>query len=265
MRHLKMLFKLVYYSLLSLNFRPFRLKMALSNVEFKPYYQPIMCTKTGCVLGYEVLARWISNNDVILPDRFIHYIEKYGLLDALTSSLLEQAYEELGALSKQQWLSVNISPSMLESDFIYQYFKSKKFKYAERIKLEITERIPISDFTVINEQITALSKEGFEFSIDDFGEGYCDISYISKLNVNTIKLDKSLVLDICLNVKKQRILKAILALSKQLNLQVIGEGVEDKETAMLLTNIGVSMQQGFFYGKPSHNLLITENMNYQRC
>ncbi|WP_261858594.1 EAL domain-containing protein [Photobacterium sanguinicancri] len=226
------------------------IRKAIANNEFKPYYQPIMCTKTGCALGYEVLARWVNDNDVILPDRFIHYIEKFGLLDALTSSLLEQAYEELDTLPKQQWLSVNISPSMLESDFLYQYFKSKKFRYAERIKLEITERILISDFTVINEKITALSDRGFEFSIDDFGEGYCDISYISKLNVNTIKVDKSLVIGMSHNIKKQKMLRAILALCQQLNLQVIVEGVEDKETSLLLSSFGISKQQGFFYEKP---------------
>jgi len=121
---------------------------------------------------------------------------------------------------------------------------------AHFLELELTESMLMDDTNYVQKQINELRALGISFSIDDFGTGYSNLGYLTKFNVSTLKLDRSFVMNICHSTNELQIVKAIIEMSKSLGITNVAEGVEDKETASLLTELGCEMGQGYFWSKP---------------
>lgn len=230
---------------------------ALREGQFCFYLQP-QVSVTGKVLGGEALVRWIHpERGLVPPDKFISILERTGLICRLDLSIWELACKKL-----REWkdmgqanyhISVNISPKDFYFTDIYKVFTGLVEKYEinpRNLRLEITETAVMSDFKKQLVLIQRLQEYGFCVEMDDFGSGYSSLNMLKDMTVDTLKVDMEFLRKTD-NIERSRtILKMIIALSKQLGMEVITEGVETKEHVDFLTDIGCDIFQGYYFAKP---------------
>lgn len=230
-----------------------RLSTAIYNNEIVAWLQPLIAAGTGEVIGAEVLARWHEPEmGWIPPSVFIPMAESLGLIDRLGQSVWQQALHAFPGLPDDHRLSVNLSKRQLFSGSIVQQFcddiRAANIKPGQ-IMLEITEGIALSDVEYAHERITELDAHGFGIAIDDFGTGYSSLSQLHEIPARELKLDISFVRRIH-EKSGYGIVNAIISIANSLNMECVAEGVEDAQTAELLTSMGVDILQGYHFAKP---------------
>lgn len=233
------------------------LRHALSNNEFVLYYQPQIDTESHKIIGAEALIRWIHpKHGMIPPDQFIPVAEETGLILDIGEWVLEQA-----AWQAKTWLdqgmdigavAVNIAGPQITKEDLTEKVKSVLKRHnlpPKHLALELTET-----FIMTNEQtirhLQQLSELGIELAIDDFGTGYSSLSYLKKLPIDKLKIDKSFIGDIPIDTDDMAICRTIIALSENLGLCVLAEGVETMEQSNYLKQYGCTLVQGYGYSKP---------------
>ncbi len=230
-----------------------RLSNAIHNNQILAWLQPLVSAQTGHVIGAEVLARWHeAEQGWIPPSVFIPMAESLGLIDKLGQSVWQQALRAFPQLPADHRLSVNLSKRQLFSSTIVQQFcddiRHAQIKPAQ-IMLEITEGIALSDVEYARERIAELSALGFGIAVDDFGTGYSSLSQLHEIPADELKLDISFVKRIH-DKSGLSMATAILYIAKSLELECVAEGVEDAQTAEVLTQMGVEILQGYLFAKP---------------
>ncbi len=233
------------------------LRAAIEQNEMAIHYQPKVSFETGLPCGAEALLRWQSaRHGMVPPDRFIPLAEETGLMIPLTRWVLE------GALAQQsKWraeglavpVAVNLSPTTLHNaDFPDQVgdLLRKWGIPADHLVFEITESSIMSDVARATETVNHLDRMGVRISIDDFGTGYTSLAYIRKLPVSEIKVDKSFVLNMQESSDDAVIVRSVVDLGHNLGLDVVAEGVEDRETWDMLTRLGCTTAQGYYICRP---------------
>ncbi|EDK29145.1 hypothetical protein VSWAT3_03961 [Vibrionales bacterium SWAT-3] len=227
------------------------LQKAVRDAQFFPYYQPIVDAQTGKMLGVEALLRWLpSDGRVIEPSKFIHYLEQSGEIIPTTENLITTIYQDLSSLMSQNaefYCSVNITPLHLQNDDFYHYLKRFQHDYS-KLTLELTERQPIENLTFASQRIALLKTLGLKISLDDAGTGYGGNSYLHYFDIDTIKIDKMFTRSI--DEGKSAVLDGYIEMAKQLELNLVAEGVENKLEAKGLLLRGVCQHQGYYYAKP---------------
>ncbi|RTR40754.1 EAL domain-containing protein [Shewanella canadensis] len=222
---------------------------ALSNNEFIPYYQPIINSKTDKVVGQEVLIRWRQKDmSLIPPGQFIPYAEENNLIIAITDTLLDQVYQDLTEFTG--WVSVNIVAKHLEQGLLSPWLKGHNHELIKRLSFELTEREQIKQFKQAESEIQLVSHYCHGVKLDDFGTGYGGFSYLQRLGVQSIKIDKMFIDTIGTDDLKCSVLDAIITFGHKANLEMIAEGVESKTQVDYLAEKGVNLIQGFYYAKP---------------
>ena len=229
----------------------------LKNSEFFLNFQPKIDLKTKKILGTEALVRWVSDGKIIPPDEFIPVAEDAGFIDELGIFVLKEALKSIKIIQKEVPLKLNISINvsrlqMRNADFASR-IKKEVTEYGVSFRdiiLEITESALISSRETTSKIMNMLDEAGVKFSIDDFGTGITSISYIRDFPFNEIKIDKSFIKNIVGNKISQGIVKSIVALGSNLNIDVVAEGVEDEVTLKYLEDIGCDIAQGYFISKP---------------
>ena len=234
------------------------LRTALANNEFHLVYQPKVDITLNRVYGIEALLRWNNPSlGFIPPDKFIPILEENGLIYEIGLWIIEQAlsdtkkFHDLGFNDLS--ISINISYIQLENDDFLEdlgRIVEKVGISGKNIELEITETQIMNNIEAALVKLKEITSYGIKISIDDFGTGYSSLSYLKKLPADTIKIDKSFVLDIDKNEDDRSIVQAIIALSKSLNKSVIAEGSETQTHIDILKELGCSKVQGYFYSKP---------------
>ncbi|XBS69275.1 EAL domain-containing protein [Acerihabitans sp. KWT182] len=230
----------------------------LKRNEFEAYFQPVMDARNNCCTGVEILARWRHPTDgVVPPDVFIPLAEESGLVVPLTQQLMKQVAEVV-AKTPVKWqeelhVAVNISAIHLLNRQIVE--DCREFLHRVRGKkiallLELTERQAIEVNDVTLDVLAALQEIGVRVGIDDFGTGYSGLSYLSKMHIDFLKLDKSFISMIELESTTKIVVDVVIDLAQKLNLQVIAEGVEHLHQKHYLLNKNVIYQQGFLFSKP---------------
>ncbi|MHA3735208.1 putative bifunctional diguanylate cyclase/phosphodiesterase [Pseudomonas sp. Eth.TT006] len=235
------------------------LRLALSEEHgLTLYYQPIFELKTGRVTKLEALIRWQHPvHGLLTPDRFLNIAENNGLIAELDNWVLRRACRDLGELSRHGFEHLkttwNCSPLNLGreelADEIENALRSAGVS-AERLELEVTENAlmgNIADTLVLLRQIRAL---GVSLSIDDFGTGYSSLAYLKRLPLNTLKIDRSFILDIPTATADMEIVQAIIVMAHTLHLQVVTEGVESLEQYEFLERSGCDFIQGYLLSRP---------------
>ena len=229
------------------------LEQALEKQQFRLEFQPIVDTKQQRVLSFEALARWKFNDIDIPPAIFIELAEKQGgiieigewvLLHACLSASKWQAKQKAG-------VSVNISThQLLHVNFIrsVQHALTVSGLPAEKLNLEITETVFCGDVEQARIALQEAKNLGVTIAIDDFGTGYSSLSQIEQLPVNCIKVDRHFVSNLAANGGV--ILRATNMMAKEMDLQIVAEGVETEHQMQILQNLGISALQGFFFSKP---------------
>jgi diguanylate cyclase (GGDEF)-like protein len=234
------------------------LKNAIVNNEFILHFQPKVDLATGQIIGAEALIRWDSpEHGFIPPTVFIPLAEKVGVISDITQWVIEHSVNACKHWHKLGFNKLSVAVNLSAADFkrgnIVTYTMSVLHQAklpAHFLELELTESMLMEDINHIQKQINELCALGLSFSIDDFGTGYSNLGYLTKFNVSSIKLDRSFVMNIRHSSNELQIVKAIIEMSKSLNITNIAEGIEDTETAKLLIQLGCEVGQGYLWSTP---------------
>jgi diguanylate cyclase (GGDEF)-like protein/PAS domain S-box-containing protein len=239
---------------------------AYNQNEFKLVYQPKVSLKTGGVIGAEALIRWHHpEKGLVSPDVFIPIAEDTGLIKLIGKWVLEEACKQ-----NKRWqddglfaipVAINVSPvELIRTNFLHQVSVAlmQSGLDARYLELEVTEAVAIDSNEESIKDLFALRELGVKLSIDDFGRGYSSLSYLKRLPVNNVKIDKSFVRDIQTDANDAAIVTAIIRMSHSLNFTVIAEGVETMEQLKFLKGCACDEIQGYFI---SHPLYVDEFAN----
>jgi diguanylate cyclase len=234
------------------------LRRAIENDELTLHYQPQFEVLSGRASGVEVLARWFRSDGVAVePSVFIPLAEQTQLIGALGSWVLHRACNQVRAWRtagpEPVTLCVNVSPRQIDEGFaasIQRALQSTGFP-AKQLELEITESALMSNADYVIECFRQLKAIGVRIAIDDFGTGYSSLSHLSRLPVDRLKLDKSLVHNLTTRWKDVAILRSIIELGNDLGLAVIAEGVETEQQFQVLKQLGCPQVQGYLLARPA--------------
>jgi diguanylate cyclase (GGDEF)-like protein/PAS domain S-box-containing protein len=232
------------------------LNRALRLNEFVLNYQPQVKTSSGEIAGLEALVRWQHPQRGYLgPASFIPLAEEMGLIKQLGEWVIKAACRQMAEWKKQgvnfPRVSVNTSPSQLNQDLVYfvQRTLAENELPAHLLELELTEGALEKGGKVVS-VLKQLRELGVFLAIDDFGTGYSSLSHLKNLPISCFKIDKSFVDGLPDNLQDVAIVKTILSLGTNLNVEVVVEGVETRAQRDFLTSIGANVIQGYFYDKP---------------
>lgn len=243
-------------------------KSALNSSEVCLHYQPIINLKTGEVAGFEALMRWEHpEKGFISPGIFIPIIEDSGMIVTASRWALREALlalkriEHKTGMRNNLFMSVNFSSHDFASedfvDSVYSTISESDVK-PEQVHLEITERLLMGQPDNARETLKMCRKAGMGISIDDFGTGYSSLSYLHHFPIDTLKIDQSFIRDMMKNDNSKALVKSIIALGKNLNMKIIAEGVEEKEEAAAIREMGCDQCQGYYFAKPMSERNVTE-------
>ncbi|HBD7467933.1 TPA: EAL domain-containing protein [Legionella pneumophila] len=234
------------------------LRDTIKKREFVLYYQPILELRSLNVNGFEALIRWNHpRNGLLLPEKFIQLAEEIGIISEIGDWVLTTVCKQIKTWQKQGVnnlkVAVNISPKHLRFrhlpiriNEILSEFQVK----SESIELELTESILIDKSSGIIDTLNELKEIGIKISIDDFGTGYSCLSYLKELPIDIIKIDKEFIKDLITNQPNEALVKAIIAMAKNLGLHLIAEGIENKYQLEILQNLGCHYGQGYYFYHP---------------
>ena len=222
--------------------------------ELSLNFQPIYDVVRGEVVAFEALARWDSPKlGRIPPDVFIPVAERTDFISQLTRILLRKALACARTWPDDIRISFNLSARDISSaEAILKIIAiiENSGVPAERIDLEVTETALMRDFDKGNECLKAIKSLGVHISLDDFGSGYSSLSYVHRLPLDKIKIDRSFIKDIETQGSSRDIVKTIIDLCQNLKLACVVEGMETKEQAEVIRGLGGAMMQGYYFGKP---------------
>ncbi|MBI3995195.1 MAG: EAL domain-containing protein [Nitrospirae bacterium] len=233
------------------------LRQAIGQNQLLLHYQPKIDLKTRRVIGVEALARWKHpEHGFIPPDEFIPPAEQTGLIKPLTLWIFNKAQRQCLVWrreGKPLTMSVNLSArNLLDPHLPDQLAKLMQTSsgVSEGLELEITESAIMADPARALESITRLRTLGIRFSIDDFGIGYSSLAYLKKLPVDSVKIDKSFVINMAGNQNDSVIVRSTVELAHNMGLKVVAEGVENRDIWDRLSALGCDEAQGYYMARP---------------
>ncbi|GAA0181975.1 hypothetical protein SH2C18_44310 [Clostridium sediminicola] len=234
------------------------LRKAISNEEFVLYYQPIIGVTNGKIKGFEALIRWVSPEfGFVSPNDFIKLSEEMGLILDIGKWVIKNALlfsEKINVGKKEKLVvSVNVSAIQLKQinfiDSVNEIIQTTGID-PTLINFEITETSLIDNFESCSLTLNALKEMGIKISLDDFGTGYSSLSYLTKLPIDTLKIDKSFVDAINKTSNEKDLIQSIIYIAHKFGLNVVAEGVEYPNQAKQLQKYKCDMLQGYLYSKP---------------
>ncbi len=244
------------------------LRRAIENNEIFIVYQPIFSLTTGQIQGIEALTRWIHPEiGKVPPAKFIALAEEIGFIGPLGEYILRTACLEIGPIFEALptgngiTLSVNLSCKQFGQPALVNRFKSildETLFSPRRLKLEITESIFFEYQENAIEMLNQIRDLGIEIDIDDFGTGYSNLSYLIRLPISTLKIDRSFVSPIDEDGANTEIVQTVLALAKNLGLKTVAEGIESEAQMDALKKLGCDGGQGFLLAKPMNSAEIRD-------
>jgi diguanylate cyclase (GGDEF)-like protein len=231
---------------------------AIENGQIKAFYQPQQSITTGELCGVEALARWIrADGTIVMPQDFIPLSEEMGISDLMFETILTNVCDEVaGWRDDGGWdvpVSVNLSAHQLRNaDLVSLVKKVMEKRSVDRklINLELTETTLLEDLTIAQPILNDLSALGVGIHIDDFGTGYSSLSYLAELPVATLKIDRAFIAKLVDSESNTRVVQAIIALGKAMDLGIVAEGVESDQQYELVRKLGCDIVQGFFIARP---------------
>jgi diguanylate cyclase (GGDEF)-like protein len=232
---------------------------AIENKEFSPYFQPIVDLKSEAVVGFEALARWQSEKrGFVFPNDFIPLAEETNLVMAIDFLILEKSCSYLKLWEKNcgredLYVSCNLYGDHFFSATlpaeIEQIIHSSGIKPSQ-LRIELTERALLENSSLVLENMNALKRLGVKILLDDFGTGYSSLSYLHRFPIDVLKIDQSFINNVHEHDNHQAIIKTIIDLATNLQMETVGEGIENLADAKLLTEMACHYGQGFYYAKP---------------
>jgi diguanylate cyclase (GGDEF)-like protein/PAS domain S-box-containing protein len=235
-----------------------QLREALEKDQFVLFYQPKVSVATGLLTGAEALLRWNDpQTGLALPSRFIPSLEETGLIYEVGRWAIGRAMKDYA-----RWraaglfvgrIAVNVSPIQLrDPDFVAELERTVDIDphAAAGLELEITEGIMMEDVDRTIASLQAIRDMGLTIAIDDFGTGFSSLSYLAKLPVDTLKIDRSFIIEMTRSSEGMALVSTIISLAHGLKMKVVAEGVEAQKQSLLLGLLGCDEMQGFFFSRP---------------
>lgn len=221
-------------------------------------FQPQVAAEDGRPVGVEALLRWRSEDGLMIPpDHFIPLAESSGLIIHIGEWVLRTAMLQLKRLQQQTTFDLRMGINVSMAQFRHPEFLAVLDKAIEdtsvdpqSIEIEVTESVAMIDRIAVNKILSAIASRGIKIAIDDFGTGFSSLSYLEKLEVHRLKIDKSFIDKLQGPSADPRLAEMIVNLAKDLNLEVIAEGVELEEQAEWLKKINCDEAQGYYYARP---------------
>ena len=231
------------------------LRIALEKGQLRVVFQPSVDASSEAVTGFEALVRWDHpERGPVSPAVFIPLAEEIGLINEIGEWVLRTACAEAAKWPEQVSIAVNLSPIQFKLPSLPSTVRAilnESGLAAERLELEITEGVFLSNDTHVHEMIHNLKKIGVKLALDDFGTGYSSLSYLLRVPFDKIKIDQSFVRGASdAGSRNAALIRAMVALASDLQMQTTAEGVETQEELLLIRNLGCSLIQGYYFGKP---------------
>ena len=240
-----------------------RLRLALEHQEVTLHYQPQFDATSGELVGAEALARWLVDGNWIPPDQFIRLAEDTGLIETLGEQLLQQALIQLGHWESRLPVAFRLALNLSAREFRTPGLDQRWIQAAkqagvrpDRLSLEVTETVLLSNDTQALDVLQTLRSAGVEIALDDFGTGYASLSYLRVLDLDVLKIDKSFISSVgqgstgTVQQRDRAVVQATLSMAHALGCCVVAEGVETEEQADWLRLQGCDVLQGYGLGKP---------------
>jgi diguanylate cyclase (GGDEF)-like protein/PAS domain S-box-containing protein len=233
------------------------LRDAVLTGQFECFYQPVVSLKDETIVGVEALARWRHpERGLLLPAQFIPLAEELGIIGDIGDIILRDACRQ-----GERWqrvypdlsVAVNVSVFQLRSNeflsTVIDALERSRFN-PENLILEITESVLINDPETIATRLRSLKEIGVRLAIDDFGTGYSSLSYLRQLPFDILKIDQSFVASIGDSAETVTMLRTMIRMGRQLNLEIVAEGVEDEQQLRLLQRMRCQNAQGYLFSRP---------------
>jgi diguanylate cyclase (GGDEF)-like protein len=235
-----------------------QVRHALDEGEFRLFYQPQIDAPSGRMLGMEALLRWEHLEDGLRPpDSFIPFLEESGLIVPVGKWILKEGMRQVVA-----WQEAGLEPGVLAINISFVQLKDYQFIEDVRqfmqetrcrpewIEFEITESRVMQNPEQMISLLLQLQNIGIKLAVDDFGTGHSSLSYLKRLPISKVKIDRSFVMDVPDSEEDVAIIKAIIVLSKSLGLNYMAEGIETEAQKAFLLDHECTLHQGYFYDKP---------------
>ena len=231
------------------------LRVALEKGQLRVVFQPSVDASSEAVCGFEALIRWDHpEHGPVSPAQFIPLAEEIGLINEIGEWVLRTACAEAAKWPEQVSIAVNLSPVQFKVPSLPSTVRAilgETGLEANRLELEITEGVFLSNDEHVHEMIYNLKKIGLKLALDDFGTGYSSLSYLLRVPFDKIKVDQSFVRGASdPESRNAALIRAMVGLASDLEMQTTAEGVETQEELLLVRNLGCSLIQGYYFGKP---------------
>ena len=243
------------------------LRHALALGQFRIEYQPILKLSDGRVAEVEALLRWERpGHGLMAPLTFIPAAEETGLIVPIGRWVIQEAcrqakiWNEAFPSDPPLIMSVNLSARQFQDPHLVSDIEQAMRATSldpQALKLEITESVAMHDIEASVHKLEALKALGCQLAIDDFGTGYSSLGYLKRFPVDTLKIDRSFVERIGVDIQDAAIVQSVVALAKTLSLSVVGEGIESRAQAAQLLALGCDRGQGFLFARPQSAQAIT--------
>ncbi|MBC8881397.1 MULTISPECIES: bifunctional diguanylate cyclase/phosphodiesterase [Pseudomonas] len=221
-----------------------------------PYFQPVICVNSGKLLAFEALIRWcMPDGRVVGPESFLPALEGLRLIGRLDFYMLKRVVAILAQPENGHWPPVHVncsSYSITRPAFAAEVLAmlAEHNVAPERLCLELTEGALVADPEQARLSMKLLAEHGMSVMLDDFGAGFSSLSYVHQYHFSGLKIDKSFIFGLASSVRSRAIVRAIVRMAESLDLTVVAEGVEDRETLELLREIGATQAQGYYFSEP---------------
>ena len=233
------------------------LRRAIPAGEIEPWFQPIVDSADGRIVGVEVLARWRHpEQGLLLPGAFVPIAEELDLISRIDEAVFEAGCARAAPWVEQgliQAVSFNVSPrDLLDPSFSRKLIGrlGKTELPATALTIEITETFLLQDLALSRRHIERLSAKGVRIALDDFGTGYSNLRALMHLPIQTVKLDRSLISDVAKDARVGKLVGSMLYAARSLGVRIVAEGVEDEAQAILLRAAGCERMQGYWFARP---------------
>lgn len=237
-----------------------QLRAALENQEFRLYYQPILSLKSNALVSFEALIRWHHpGRGVLLPNEFLPIAESSGLILSIENWVLNEACAQLKKWHTKypsfQHVTVNVNVSsrqFAQPNFVaglVEALQRNNLK-PESLKLEVTEGVLIGNYSAASKVFIQLRELGIQLQIDNFGSGYSSLGYLQRFPISAVKIDKSFINGMGKGRKGNELIRAIVSLTRELDVEATAEGIETSEQLDELKGLLCNFGQGFLLSKP---------------
>jgi len=228
-----------------------KIKKALQDDRIDVYYQPIVSTVDGKVKKYECLVRFIEETgQVVSPYAFLDVAKRSRLYSDITRTVITKACQTFSERKEKFSINLSIEDLLKPETIVFLIEEVQRYRLEEHVIVEILESEGIDNYAVVINVIEQLKSSGIEIAIDDFGTGYSNFAYLVSLDIDTLKIDGSLIKHIDVSLSSRSIVRSIVGFAKELGIKTVAEFVSSEDIYTIVKELGIDFAQGYYFSEP---------------